>query len=140
MTLLQAFAHEEGFYTPGDRPARNNNPGDLIWGAEAKAFGAIRGDVVDASGYEGYAGFAVFPNPKTGWRALQRWLSVPAKFDPTGRLVAGYLGATLQKAVYRFAPPGQNNSAAYVQGLCQNAGVTPFTILNSTILQTPEAN
>ena len=29
MTVLEAMAHEEGFYKPGDRPARNNNPLDL---------------------------------------------------------------------------------------------------------------
>lgn len=140
MTVLEAFAHEEGYYELGSRPRRNLNPGDLVWGPEAERFGATHGDVAfSAGGYKGYTGFAVFPDAKTGWRALVRWLSVPAKFDAAGDLVGGYLGATLQKAIYRFAPPNQNNSGAYLAGLCQNADVTPSTILTAALLVTPEA-
>lgn len=141
MTVLEAWAHEEGWYELGSRPRRNNNPGDLIWGPEAEAFGATHGDVVSThlGSYKGYAGFAVFPDAKTGWRALVRWLAVSAKFDHAGDLIGGYLGATIQKAIFRFAPPKQNNSAAYVAGVCQNAHVTPDTVLTVALLVTPEA-
>jgi hypothetical protein len=138
MTLLEAWWHEEGWYELGSRPRRNNNPGDLEWGKEAKAFGALRGDVVDPNGFGGYSGFAVFYTAKIGMQAHQRWLSVPAKFDAAGDLIGGYLGATVQKAVYRYAPPAQNDSAAYLAGLCQNADVTPSTVLTIALLQTPE--
>lgn len=140
MTVPEAIAHQEGWYELGSRPRRNLNPGDLIYGAEAIEFGA--------TGTDGE--FGIFPNTVTGWRALVRWLSVPAKFhqgpveglflDPNGTtLVGGYLGATMAQVIYRFAPPSQNNTASYVSGLCQNADVTPGTILTVALLQTPEA-
>ena len=129
MTLLQAIAHMEGFYTLGDRPNRNNNPGDLSWGTEAQAFGATHGD----------PRFAVFPDPTTGWIALKRWLSVPAKFDASGELVGGYLGATLEQAINRFAPPIENNTATYLATVIQNTGLSASSILTSFMLETPEA-
>lgn len=119
----------EGFYANGSRPQRNNNPGDLIFGSEAKAFGAISGD----------PRFAIFPDPKTGWKALQRWLSIPAKYDALGGLVGGYLGATLGQVVNRFAPPNENNTDHYIATVCDVTGLTPTTPITPEILQTPEA-
>lgn len=124
MTLLEAFSVSEGFPIEGSRSHRNNNPGDLIWGTEAKTFGATHGDPV----------FAVFPDAATGWKALQRWLSVPAKFDHTGKLVGGYCGATLEQAINRFAPPSDNNTAAYISGVCERTGLTPETKLTPDLL------
>jgi hypothetical protein len=138
MTFLQAGATEEGWYVHGSRPQRNNNPGDLIWGPEAHAFGATHGDIESETGYAGYAGFAVFPDEKTGWRAYQRWYSVPAKFNGAGELIAGYLGATIVQAIYRFAPPSGNNSALYTKNVCENCGQSPTTRLTSELLATPE--
>jgi hypothetical protein len=128
MTLLQAIAHEEGFYKLGDRPYRNDNPGDLIWGNEAKAFGATHGD----------PRFAVFPDAHTGWLALQRWLSVPAKYDALGGLVGGYLGATLEQVINRFAPPVENDTESYLFAVCQNTGLKPESRVTLFLLQTPE--
>lgn len=119
----------EGFYELNKRPQRNRNPGDLSWGAEADSFGATCGD----------PRFAIFPDVHTGWRALQRWLSVPAKFDKDGKLVGGYLGATIEQAINRFAPPGENNTSLYVATVCKNTGHRPDTILTPELLQTPEA-
>lgn len=149
MTLLQSFSVSEGFPVPGSRPRVNNNPGDLIWGCEAESFGATHGDRPSASGYKEYSGFAVFPDAATGWKALQRWLSVPAHlhagpvnglfFDPNGTtLVGGYLGATLAQVIHRFAPPSENNTAAYISGMCERTGLTPETVLTKALLQTPE--
>jgi hypothetical protein len=129
MTLLQAFSVSEGYPIAGSRSQRNYNPGDLIWCAESKAFGAMRGDPV----------FAVFPDPHTGWKALKRWLSVPAKFDHEGNLVGGYCGATLSQVIHRFAPPSENNTAAYISGVCERTGLTPETIVTEELLETPEA-
>lgn len=138
MTLLQAMAHVEGFYSQGKRPQRNNNPGDLIWVAESAAFGATHGDVVDPNGYMGCKGFAVFPDAPTGWRALQRWLSIPAKFDHTGKLIGGYLGATLEQAINRFAPPGENDTAVYLTTVRRYTGLKNSSVLTAALLQTPE--
>jgi hypothetical protein len=159
MTWLQAQSVGEGYYNgaleviEGGRPARNNNPLDLRWGAEAEGFGATHGDEVNEEGYKGYAGFAVFPDPKTGFRAAQRWLSVPARFfrgpvagypftDPNGTtLVGGYLGATLAQVCYRFTPPGDNNNTeAYLNGNCERSGYNRTDILTEAMLQTPEAD
>ena len=141
MTLLQAIAHMEGFYELGTRPQRNNSPGDLSWGLEAEEFGATHGD----------PRFAVFPNVATGWLALQRWLSIPAKLvnhpveglflDPNGTtLESGYLGATLAQVIHRFAPSSENNTDLYIATVAKNTGLTPSTRITSFLLETPEAS
>jgi hypothetical protein len=123
MTLLEAIARMEGFYEEGSRPNRNNNPGDLAYGSEALRFGA--------SGSDGR--YAVFPNADIGWTALRRWLSVPAEFE-NGQLVAGYLGATIEQALNRFAPPSENNTNAYVVNVCSWTGLMPDTRLTVGLL------
>lgn len=139
MTLLEAIGRMEGFYDEGTRPNRNNSPGDLIWGSEAESFGATHGD----------GRYAVFPYPTTGWNALRRWLSVPARFSsvsvalgqpkgPSGYLIAGYLGATLEQILWRFAPPNENNPTAYLDFVTSKTGLTPGTIITAALLQTPE--
>lgn len=128
MKLLEAMAHMEGFFQTGSRPQRNNNPLDLIWGPEASKFGAIQGD----------PRFAVFPDIKTGWIAAQRWLSVPAGFDSNHQLIHGYLGATLFKVIYRFAPPQENNVDVYVNFVCQKTGYTTTTLVTEDMLEIPD--
>lgn len=128
MTLLQSMAHMEGYYRQNSRPQRNNNPGDLIWSAESAAFGATHGD----------PRFAVFPDALTGWNALRRWLSVPARFDAKGDLVGGYLGATIEQAINRFAPPNENDTDTYVNVVCRYTGLKPSSTLTAALLQTPE--
>ena len=120
MTLLEAIAREEGYYVSGSRPQRNNNPGDLIFCAESQRFGATHGD----------PRFAVFPDDMTGWNALRRWLSVPAEFE-NGNLVAGYLGATLEQIVNRFAPPVENQTASYMANVCTWTSLSPSSIITS---------
>jgi len=142
----------EGFNIVNSRPHCNNNPLDLLWGMEAKSFGATHGDLLGGPhSYEGSAGFAVFPAPAIGWKAAQRWLSVPAKFhngllpnfflDPDGTtLISGYLGATFAQLIYRFAPPSENNTEAYIEGTISRVpSLTRETILTHSLLQTPEA-
>jgi hypothetical protein len=142
----------EGFNIVGSRPYRDNNPLDLMWCAEAKRFGATHGDLLGGPhSFEGSDGFAVFPDAPTGWRAGKWWLSVPAIFhnglvpghylDPNGKtLVAGYLGATFAQLIYRFAPPSQNNTEAYIAGCISRCpGLTRSTIITHDLLETPEA-
>lgn len=140
MLFLQGIAHMEGFYILNDRPQRNNNPGDLEWNTESNRFGATHGD----------PRFAIFSDVHTGWVALQRWLSVPAKIhqgavrgyflDPNGTtLVGGYLGATIAQVIHRFAPAGENDPALYVATVCKNCGLKPTDILTAELLRLPEA-
>jgi hypothetical protein len=128
--LLQAMGAREGYNQRGispDRPQRNNSPGDLLWCPEAREFGATHGDPT----------YAVFPDIATGWLALRRWLSVPARFDSHGVLVGGYLGATLAQVVYRFAPPGTNDSASYLAYVCAQTGIEAQTKLSPELLAVP---
>lgn len=148
-TFPQAISVSEGFPVLGSRPRLNNNPGDLIWGPEAERLGAIRGD---KGGYPKYSGFAVFPTPAIGWKALVGWLSVPATFhqgplagyftDPNGTtLVGGYLGATIAQVIYRFAPPSDNNNTEkYITGVCERTGLTRETVVTAELLLTPEVS
>ena len=130
MVLIEAMAHQEGYFgsDPEVRPRRNNNPLDLIYGTESRSFGAKGGDPE----------FAIFPDAITGWRAGARWLSVPARFDREGNLAGGYLGAKLRQVIFRFAPPSQNNSQAYLDYVCENTGYTEDTVLTAAMLQLPE--
>ncbi len=152
--LLQAMAHQEGWGgTEPDgspnRPTANHNPLDLIWSAESKSFGALRGDRTAPGGLDGYSGMSVFPDTATGFRAAQRWLSVPAKFhqgavegfpftDPNGTtLVGGYLGATLAQIVYRFAPPNENNTLAYLAYVESATGILRTQTVTAEMLALP---
>jgi hypothetical protein len=139
MLLLEAIAHEEGFTVQGSRPSRNFNPGDLIYGPESVAFGAVSSD----------GHFAIFPDIATGWNALRRWLMVPARlvnheipgyfFDPNGTtLVGGYQGATLAQVIYRFAPPGDNNdSAGYLAYVSEQTGIPTTAKVTEDMLSVP---
>lgn len=123
LTFIDAIAREEGFEVVGSRPQRNNNPGDLIFGAESQRLGATHGD----------PRFAIFPDVATGREALRRWLSVPAEFE-AGKLVAGYLGATAEQIINRFAPPVENNTSAYLANVLSWTGFTPGTIITASNL------
>lgn len=126
MLLLEAIAHEEGFFKLNSRPARNNNPGDLMYGNEAIRFGATHSD----------GRFAVFPDVLTGYNALRRWLSIPAVFK-NGKLEGGYLGATIEQVIYRFAPPFENRSDLYLSYVLHVTGLEAHTILTSEMLVVP---
>lgn len=123
-TVLYAMAVMEGFFAGNDRPARNNNPLDLEYGPEAEQFGA--------TGTDGR--FAIYPDADTGWDAGRRWLSVPAKFDPAGNFVGGYMGATMEQVINRFAPPVENNSVNYLNFVCREANCQPNDVLTAQLL------
>ena len=51
------------------------------------------------------------------------------KFDVHGNLIAGYLGATLEQVINRFAPPNENNSNEYVSNVSLWTGVKPKDVV-----------
>lgn len=86
--------------TGGTLAWRNNNPGNIRAGQFATNHGAIG---------TGPGGFAVFPDEATGARAVGSLLQTNA-----------YRDLSINDAVMRYAPPVENNTAAYQRAI-QNA-------------------
>lgn len=110
--LALAIAHQEGYFIPGSLPNRNNNPGDL-----RHAPGENHPGNPDAVG--------AFPTARLGWEALQRQLGLYAE-----------RGLTVADMVYEYAPESENDSAAYLNYVCQYVGCQP-TDLVSQVLTIP---
>lgn len=89
--LAEAIAHEEGFYVPGSLPNRDNNPGDLRHSPHS----FHTADAPDAIGQ--------IDSVADGWADLERQLEIYAS-----------RGLTLSQAIYEWAPPTENDSAAYL--------------------------
>ncbi|PZP39138.1 MAG: hypothetical protein DI585_05050 [Pseudomonas fluorescens] len=98
----------------GGSPAwRNNNPGN------------IRPSKYNKEQIGTAWGFAVFPSEAAGLRAMQSLLSRPL-----------YAKLTLEKAIFKYAPPSDNNpSSAYATYVSKHAEVALTEILGSL---TPE--
>ena len=77
----------------GSRSWRNNNPGNMEYGAFAKAHGAIGTD----------GRFAIFPDEATGQRARTALIFNGDK----------YRNLTLTQAIERYAPSSENHTTAY---------------------------
>ena len=124
------IAQFEGFNSPGTRPARNNNPGDLKYLGQAGAVGADS------------AGFAVFPDPITGFQALYRQLQKYVTDFPTFtilEIMAHYLGQVTPTV------NAQGDAFTYAAAVASGLGVDISTTLGQlasgapTIVQTPPA-
>jgi hypothetical protein len=102
--LAQLIAQEEGFGIPGDVPTRDNNPGDLRHSPHSFHIASAP----DAIGQ--------IDTVADGWADLERQLELYAQ-----------RGMTLQQAIYEFAPPAENNSAAYLAFICVGLGCTANT-------------
>lgn len=111
--LAVLIATREGFYVPGSLPQRMNNPGDL----EA----APHGTHVPGTP------FVKEDSAADGWADLQRQLNLFAQ-----------RGLTLQEAIYTYAPPTENDSAAYLKFVCDGLGCTADTPV-AQALAIPEA-
>ena len=95
----------------GVRNWRNNNPGNLEMGAFARSFGAVGSD----------GRFAVFPTLADGTKAKEELL-----FGSKSK----YANLSITDALNRYAPPNENNTAAYIKSVASAVGVDPGTILN----------
>ncbi|MCX5788461.1 MAG: hypothetical protein NTX64_08185 [Elusimicrobia bacterium] len=93
----------------GTRAWRNNNPGNIEYGQFARDHGAIGTD----------GRFAVFPDEQTGSDAMQSLLQ-----DKYGN-------KSISQMVYRYAPPGENDSAGYANSVARAAGVSSGTKINT---------
>ena len=108
--LAVLIAQEEGYGIPGSLPTRNNNPGDLRHSPHS----FHSPDAPDAIGK--------IDTPEHGWEDLQDQL---VKFANRN--------LTLQQAIYIFAPPTENDSAAYLKYVCDGLGCTPDTPVASAL-------
>lgn len=107
--LAHLIAQEEGYGIAGALPTRDNNPGDLrhsphsFHSGDPNAIGQI-------------------PTAAEGWADLERQLA---------RYAAR--GMTLEQAIYEFAPPSENNSAAYLAFVCAGLGCVPGTLVGDAL-------
>jgi hypothetical protein len=90
----------------GTRSWRDNNTGNIEAGAFADAHGAIGSD----------GRFAIFPDVQTGTSALTTLLTSE-----------NYQGLTIEEAMEQYAPPSENNTAAYTDFITENVGVDAST-------------
>lgn len=86
----------------GTRAWRNNNPGCLRYSEFSISNGAI--------GKAG--GFAVFPDKKTGEKALSALLKTKS-----------YYNLTISDAIFKYAPPHENDTQTYKNRLKQMTGL-----------------
>ncbi|MBQ5700442.1 MAG: hypothetical protein IIV74_04075 [Alphaproteobacteria bacterium] len=101
----------------GTRAWRNCNPGNLRLTPFSRENGAI--------GTAG--GFAVFPNVETGRRALKNLLHSE-----------NYYNKTIRAAIYKYAPPHENNVSSYNRQLVKLTGLDinkKISSLNATQLE-----
>jgi len=139
--FLAAVAREEGFGIPGGRATRNNNPGDINYGSFSIAHGADR--IENPPLNRAQPRFAHFPTAEVGFAAMKALFQVPGKFvyipatetEPASRhLVAGYAGATVREALYRYAPPADSNdTSSYEANVCKWVGCKPTDIIDTLL-------
>ncbi|MBN3848621.1 hypothetical protein G3N58_17590 [Paraburkholderia sp. Ac-20342] len=87
------------------RGIRNNNPGNIRFGKFAQQMGATVGDD---------KGFAVFQSMEDGIKAAIELLK--------GYVSKGY--DTVRKIISRWAPAGENNTAAYIDAVAKKLGIS----------------
>ena len=105
----------DGAMMGGSRSWRNNNPGNLRFGAFTKAQGATGADD---------RGFAIFPDVETG-RAAQGNLLFGSD---------GYKGLSVGQAIAKWAPPTENDTGGYTRAITSAVGVdanTPMASLSA---------
>lgn len=133
LSFTAAMARQEGYGKPGGRATRNNNPGNIDWSPIAQKYGATRIETMPA-GSKLTPRFAYFPDPDSGMAAARALLNRQARFDASGKLIGGYLGATVRQVITRWAPPIENDTEAYIRNVCAWTQLTPDAVLTAETL------
>jgi len=94
----------------GNHPFRDNNPGDIGYGKTARSHGAV--------GQDGKV--AIFPNSDAGFEALGELLTGPL-----------YRNLSMDDAIAQYAPPSENDTAAYQAAVRRAVGVSGDTLMSS---------
>lgn len=82
-----------------NRSQKNNNPGNLRYAGQKEATGK------DDKGY------AIFPTPQAGWRALHAQIRLDQR-----------RGLTLEQFIAKYAPPNENNTSEYLEFVAGQSG------------------
>ncbi len=107
--LASAIAGVEGWFNPGSRAHRNDNPGNLT----ASFLDRRKDD----------AGFVVFERREEGIAAL---------LHQVAKDVAR--GLTLRQFLTKYAPPSENDTERYIRAVADETGVDPDAPLWSYLL------
>lgn len=99
----------------GNRPYRDNNPGNLRYSGKT---GLARAHAVGAVGLD--KDFAIFPSVAAGERALDAFIALKASRK-----------ASLADVMHLYAPPSENKTAAYIATIATALGVTPTSTLDT---------
>lgn len=95
------------------RGIRNNNPGNIRHGANWQGLNPD-GRKIDPA-------FCVFIAPVYGIRALATVLTNYKKIHNLN---------TVRQIISRYAPPNENQTAAYIQSIARQLGVYPDTVID----------
>ena len=116
-TATYLYADGSTITLHGDRPYRNNNPGNLRYMGRS---GAARAQGAGALGVEN-GGFAMFPSVVAGERALGAAIDQGAA---SRRSLSSFLN--------QYAPPtDRNNTAAYIATVADALGAAPSATLDA---------
>lgn len=107
--LANAIATYEGYKKTGTLADRQRNPGNLRFAGQKNAV-------------KGEKGFAKFKTHQDGFNALIAQI----KLDANRNL-------TLRQFIYKYAPPKENNTAAYLRSVSKTLGISPDTKLKTVI-------
>lgn len=112
--LASAIQTQEGYY-PGSLAYQNNNPGNLVYVGQPGAT-------------PGAGGFAAFSSYNAGLTALQNQITLDAT---RGTDVNGNPTTTVSELLTSWAPPSENNTAAYIASVTAQTGYDPNAPLSS---------
>ena len=112
--LSSAIQTQEGYY-PGSVAYQNNNPGNLMYAGQPGASA-------------GAGGFASFSTYAAGLAALQNQITLDAT---RGTDVNGNPTTTVAELLTSWAPPSENDTAAYIASVSLSTGYDPDAPLSS---------
>lgn len=118
VTRGQAFAAMSSSLA-GVRGIRNNNPGNLNYAGQQ-----------GASRENGNGRFASFNTPEEGINAMSRQLDLHFTGKSAKSKEAGRPLRTVTDIIGAWAPPGENNTAKYINDVSRQLGVSPTAQLN----------
>lgn len=109
---------------------RSNNPGNIEWGPFAESMGAI-GEGAVPKGRQ--RGFAIFPSIEAGQAAREKLQFESASYlnaDNADQWGHNYPKGSIGAAIYRYAPPTENDTEGYIRAVAGAAGVDGNTLMS----------